>query len=124
MATLQEHIQELSSYPSCAHLSPSKLAQILQAAQDELGYDTLIVDYAVSVKAFANKDVFDKVFERMQNGVHTPFRICVVYVSGLRTFYYPTCVKASYVSLHSKAGSSELHFSADGSFTVSGTAPW
>lgn len=91
---------------------------------EEMAYDTLIVDVSVSSTRFTNKDVFDRVFSKMQTGTHTPFRICAAYASGLRTFYYPTCVKASYVSLHSKAGSSELHLFADATFTISGTAPW
>ena len=124
MATLNEYINELRSYPSCAHISPLRLALILETAQEELGIETLLVDFAVSAKAFSNKEVFDRVFEKMQNGVHTPFRICIIYVSGLRIFFYPTCVKASYVSLHSKAGSCELHFLSDGTFTISGTTLW
>lgn len=124
MATLNDHIQELRSYPSCAHVSPQKLALCLLAAQEELGYETLTVNLEASSKSFANKEVFDRVFAKMQNGTHTPFRICILYASGLRVFFYPTCVKASYVSLHSKSGSCELHFAADGSFTISGTTLW
>lgn len=37
MATLQEQIQELNSYPSCAHVSPQKLASIFGQLQSANG---------------------------------------------------------------------------------------
>ena len=86
-------------------------------------YDTLYVEVS-DPKRFSNTVVFNRVWEKMQNNTATPFRICARYASGNCYYYYPTCVKNSYVSLHSKAGTCELHFSADGTFTISGTAPW
>lgn len=42
MATLQEQIQELNTYPSCAHVSPQKLASMFASAQGSNGSLELI----------------------------------------------------------------------------------
>lgn len=124
--TLLDKIEALGATTEHHAITPRKLADLLReiAIAAEGGIVTLIIDLNEGSKQFANTSEFSRVFESMQNGEPIPFRICVTYASGLKNFYYPTCVKQSYVSLHAKAGSCELKFSSDGSFTTSGTALW
>lgn len=122
-------------------ITPEALGSILQKITDAIGEaatvddikpgsaaldDTIIleIDLGSNSKAFRNLADYNKVFSAMQSGKFCRFVICACYASGLKTYHHPTCVKASYISLHAKAGSCELHVSSDGTFTLSGTAPW
>ena len=67
---------------------------------------------------------FNKVWVAMQQNMGIPVAIQVNYTSGMKVMYYATCVKQSYISIHAKAGSCELHVASDGSFTISGTSLW
>lgn len=85
---------------------------------------TLIVEFSNGATKFANLDEYKLVYDGMQAGCPPNFRICVVFASGSKNFFYPTCIKTNYISLHAKAGSCELRINADGTFSRSGTNLW
>ena len=84
----------------------------------------LEIDLGTNPNAFANVADFQKVHTAMLNGEPINFCIRANYASGTKFVFYPTCVKANYISLNAKAGSCELHVSDDGTFTLSGTKLW
>ena len=96
----------------------------MQGIYDQVSMTTLVVTVATSKTEFTNKDEWAKVWNAMQNNTQLPFCIAVVFASGSKNFYYPTCVKNNYIILDAKAGSCELHVNEDGTFSITGTNLW
>ncbi len=92
--------------------------------QDLITPIILEINLAESDKAFANVDDFRIVHSAMLEGNPINFCIRVNYASGTKFLFYPTCVKANYISLNAKAGNLELHVNENGTFTKSGTNLW
>lgn len=96
----------------------------MQEIEQQVAMTTLEVVVATSKLEFQNKDKWATVWNAMQNNRQMPFCIAVVYASGAKNFYYPTCVKNNYISLNAKSGSCELHVTESGTFTITGTSLW
>ena len=96
----------------------------MQEIEQQVTMTTLEVVVATSKLEFQNKDKWATVWNAMQNNKQMPFCIAVVYASGAKNFYYPTCVKNNYISLNAKSGSCELHVTESGTFTITGTSLW
>lgn len=96
----------------------------MQEIEQQVAMTALEVVVATSKLEFQNKDIWAVVWNAMQNNKQMPFCIAVVYASGARNFYYPTCVKNNYISLNAKSGSCELHVTESGTFTITGTSLW
>jgi hypothetical protein len=96
----------------------------MQEIEQQVAMTTLEVKVATSKLEFQNKDKWGSVWNAMQNNRQMPFCIAVVYASGAKNFYYPTCVKNNYISLNAKSGSCELHVTESGTFTITGTSLW
>lgn len=98
--------------------------QQMEEIQSQVAMTMLEVTVATSKTEFTNKSEWAKVWNAMQNSIQLPFCIAVVFASGSKNFYYPTCVKTNYISLNAKAGSCELHVNEDGTFSITGTNLW
>ena len=98
--------------------------QQMDEIQSQVAMTMLEVTVATSKTEFTNKSEWAKVWNAMQNSIQLPFCIAVVFASGSKNFYYPTCVKTNYISLNAKAGSCELHVNEDGTFSITGTNLW
>lgn len=96
----------------------------MQEIEQQVAMTALEVVVATSKLEFQNKDKWASVWSAMQNNRQMQFCIAVVYASGARNFYYPTCVKNNYISLNAKSGSCELHVTESGTFTITGTSLW
>lgn len=96
----------------------------MQEIEQQVAMTALEVVVATSKLEFQNKDKWASVWNAMQNNRQMPFCIAVVYASGTKNFYYPTCVKNNYISLNAKSGSCELHVTESGTFTITGTSLW
>ena len=96
----------------------------MQEIEQQVAMTTLEVVVATSKLEFQNKDKWASVWNAMQNNRQMPFCIAVIYASGAKNFYYPTCVKNNYISLNAKSGSCELHVTESGTFTITGTSLW
>lgn len=96
----------------------------MQEIEQQVAMTTLEVVVATSKLEFQNKDKWASVWNAMQNNKQMPFCIAVIYASGAKNFYYPTCVKNNYISLNAKSGSCELHVTESGTFTITGTSLW
>ena len=98
--------------------------QQMQEIQSQVAMTMLEVTVATSKTEFTNKSEWAKVWNAMQNNTQLPFCIAILFASGSKNFYYPTCVKSSFISLNAKAGSCELHVNVDGTFSITGTNLW
>ena len=96
----------------------------MQEIEQQVAMTALEVVVATSKLEFQNKDKWAVVWNAMQNNRQMLFCIAVVYASGAKNFYYPTCVKNNYISLNAKSGSCELHVTESGTFTITGTSLW
>lgn len=96
----------------------------MQEIEQQVAMTALEVVVATSKLEFQNKDKWAVVWNAMQNNRQMPFCIAVIYASGAKNFYYPTCVKNNYISLNAKSGSCELHVTESGTFTITGTSLW
>ena len=96
----------------------------MQEIEQQVAMTALEVVVATSKLEFQNKDKWAVVWNAMQNNKQMPFCIAVIYASGAKNFYYPTCVKNNYISLNAKSGSCELHVTESGTFTITGTSLW
>lgn len=96
----------------------------MQEIEQQVAMTVLEVVVATSKLEFQNKDKWAVVWNAMQNNRQMPFCIAVIYASGAKNFYYPTCVKNNYISLNAKSGSCELHVTESGTFTITGTSLW
>lgn len=84
----------------------------------------LEVDAAKDKRAFTNVPDAQYVHSLMQKGVPVRFCIRINYESGNKFIYYPTCVKANYITVYDRTGGMEIYLNDDGTFTRSGTALW
>ena len=96
----------------------------MQEIEQQVAMTALEVVVATSKLEFQNKDKWASVWNAMQNNKQMQFCIAVIYASGAKNFYYPTCVKNNYISLNAKSGSCELHVTESGTFTITGTSLW
>ena len=124
---IKTRINEFKAIKSKGSITPESLGTLLDDMLEAITAHTptvLDVNLADSKTKFIRNENFTAVWNAMQSneGVHVAVR--VNYSSGLKVMYYATCVKQSYISLHAKAGSCELHLNADASFTISGTSLW
>ena len=125
--TIEEIRQQLEDFKQIRtrnSITPESLGTLLENIVDASRPIILNVNVAESKTRFTDMELFQKVWNCMQNNEQVSFCIAISYASGSKNFYYPTCVKTSYISIHAKAGSCELHVQEDGSFTTSGTALW
>lgn len=124
ISTIYEEIAHLMQEKRKGAITPEYLGNLLTGMVDALQPTILTVNVGVSKTQFVNDEQFQHVWNCMQEGIQVSFCIAICYASGSKNFYFPTCVKSSYISLHAKAGSCELHLNSDGSFTISGTSLW
>jgi len=122
-------LQELKQFNRKGGITPETIATLMENILDALvdndnAMPTLEVSVADNKRQFLQTADFAAVWEKMSAGERVRFCIVVSYASGLRNWFYPTCVKPSYISIHAKSGSCELHVSEDGSFTTSGSSLW
>ena len=122
--TLNNIRQQLSTSEANVSEMVREVSQEMQTIREQVSTAVLEVVVATSKTEFQNKDVWGGVWHNMQNNTPMPFCIAVVFASGSRNFYYPTCVKNNYISLNAKAGSCELHVNEDGTFSITGTNLW
>ena len=132
LSTMEQHEQEHTSAIN-EELTNTRLniqqmvntiREQMQEIEQQVTMTTLEVVVATSKLEFQNKDKWATVWNAMQNNKQMPFCIAVVYASGAKNFYYPTCVKNNYISLNAKSGSCELHVTESGTFTITGTSLW
>ena len=105
-------------------ITPKSLGELLENIVEAAKPTVLTVNVSESKTKFVNDEQFMHVWSAMQQNQQVSFCICINYASGSKNFYYPTCVKSNYISLHAKAGSCELHLIQDATFTISGTNLW
>ena len=115
---------ELVNFRNNVQILVNSVRQQMQEIQEQVTMTALEVTVATSKTEFSNKTEWAKVWNAMQNNRQLPFCIAIVFASGSKNYYYPTCVKNSYISLNAKAGSCELHVTESGTFTVTGTSLW
>ena len=124
----QEHTSAINEELTNTRLNIQQMVNTIreqmQEIEQQVTMTTLEVVVATSKLEFQNKDKWATVWNAMQNNKQMPFCIAVVYASGAKNFYYPTCVKNSYISLNAKSGSCELHVTESGTFTITGTSLW
>ena len=124
----QEHTsainEELTNTRRNIQQMVNTIREQMQEIEQQVTMTTLEVVVATSKLEFQNKDKWATVWNAMQNNKQMPFCIAVVYASGAKNFYYPTCVKNNYISLNAKSGSCELHVTESGTFTITGTSLW
>lgn len=124
----QEHTSAINEELSNTRLNIQQMVNTvreqMQEIEQQVAMTTLEVVVATSKLEFQNKDKWASVWNAMQNNRQMLFCIAVVYASGAKNFYYPTCVKNNYISLNAKSGSCELHVTESGTFTITGTSLW
>lgn len=124
----QEHTSAINEELTNTRLNIQQMVNTIreqmQEIEQQVTMTTLEVVVATSKLEFQNKDKWATVWNAMQNNKQMPFCIAVVYASGAKNFYYPTCVKNNYISLNAKSGSCELHVTESGTFTITGTSLW
>lgn len=124
----QEHTSAINEELTNTRLNIQQMVNTvreqMQEIEQQVAMTTLEVKVATSKLEFQNKDKWASVWSAMQNNKQMQFCIAVVYASGARNFYYPTCVKNNYISLNAKSGSCELHVTESGTFTITGTSLW
>lgn len=124
----QEHTSAINEELTNTRLNIQQMVNTIreqmQEIEQQVTMTTLEVVVATSKLEFQNKDKWVTVWNAMQNNKQMPFCIAVVYASGAKNFYYPTCVKNNYISLNAKSGSCELHVTESGTFTITGTSLW
>ena len=124
----QEHTSAINEELTNTRLNIQQMINTIreqmQEIEQQVTMTTLEVVVATSKLEFQNKDKWATVWNAMQNNKQMPFCIAVVYASGAKNFYYPTCVKNNYISLNAKSGSCELHVTESGTFTITGTSLW
>lgn len=124
----QEHSRSINEELTNTRLNIQQMVNTvreqMQEIEQQVTMTTLEVVVATSKLEFQNKDKWASVWNAMQNNRQMPFCIAVVYASGAKNFYYPTCVKNNYISLNAKSGSCELHVTESGTFTITGTSLW
>ena len=124
----QEHTSAINEELTNTRLNIQQMVNTIreqmQEIEQQVTMTTLEVVVATSKLEFQNKDKWATVWNAMQNNNQMPFCIAVVYASGAKNFYYPTCVKNNYISLNAKSGSCELHVTESGTFTITGTSLW
>ncbi len=129
LSEVKNAIEELKQFNKKGGITPESLATLLENILNALEENdnsllTLEVSVADNKKQFLMTEDFSSVWEKMSAGEYVRFCIAINYASGLHVWYNPTCVKPSYISIHAKSGSCELHVNEDGSFTTSGTSLW
>lgn len=124
----QEHTSAINEELTNTRLNIQQMVNTIreqmQEIEQQVTMTNLEVVVATSKLEFQNKDKWATVWNAMQNNKQMPFCIAVVYASGAKNFYYPTCVKNNYISLNAKSGSCELHVTESGTFTITGTSLW
>ena len=124
----QEHTSAINEELTNTRLNIPQMVNTIreqmQEIEQQVTMTTLEVVVATSKLEFQNKDKWATVWNAMQNNKQMPFCIAVVYASGAKNFYYPTCVKNNYISLNAKSGSCELHVTESGTFTITGASLW
>ncbi len=124
----QEHTSAINEELTNTRLNIQQMVNTIreqmQEIEQQVTMTTLEVVVATSKLEFQNKDKWASVWSAMQNNKQMPFCIAVIYASGAKNFYYPTCVKNNYISLNAKSGSCELHVTESGTFTITGTSLW
>ena len=124
----QEHTSTINEELTNTRLNIQQMVNTvreqMQEIEQQVAMTTLEVVVATSKLEFQNKGKWASVWNAMQNNKQMPFCIAVVYASGARNFYYPTCVKNNFISLNAKSGSCELHVTESGTFTITGTSLW
>ena len=124
----QEHTSAINEELTNTRLNIQQMVNTIreqmQEIEQQVTMTTLEVVVATSKLEFQNKDKWATVWNAMQNNKQMPFCIAVVYASGAKNFYYPTCVKNNYISLNAKSGSCELHVTESGTFTITGASLW
>ena len=124
----QEHTSAINEELTNTRLNIQQMVNTIreqmQEIEQQVTMTTLEVVVATSKLEFQNKDKWASVWNTMQNNKQMPFCIAVIYASGAKNFYYPTCVKNNYISLNAKSGSCELHVTESGTFTITGTSLW
>ena len=124
----QEHTSAINEELTNTRLNIQQMVNTIreqmQEIEQQVTMTTLEVVVATSKLEFQNKDKWATVWNAMQNNKQMPFCIAVVYASGAKNFYYPTCVKNNYISLNAKSGSCELHVTESGTFTITLNDEW
>lgn len=124
----QEHTSAINEELTNTRLNIQQMVNTvreqMQEIEQQVAMTALEVVVATSKLEFQNKDKWAVVWNAMQNNRQMPFCIAVIYASGAKNFYYPTCVKNNYISLNAKSGSCELHVTESGTFTITGTSLW